>query len=170
MICDNFNVCLNDNCPTGNDRCLISKSSSERLLCEEKGKKYMLINDNCSISAKYHVDGQLINGNMKKCDYMIVNHKDDNYRVVFVELKGQNVSSAAEQLLNTVELMEPYLRNLSNVKYYARIVLGKCSMNFRTTSPGKRLIKKLSCMNRDVKNDKYADSKNNLFQERTSNL
>lgn len=170
MICDNFNVCLNDNCPTGNNRCLNSKNSKKNVSCKEKNKIYNLINNTCSISAKYHVDGELITGNIKKCDYLIVNYKDDTHKVIFVELKGQDVNSAAEQLLNTVELLEPYFKNLSNVKYYARIVLGKCSMNFRTTSHGKKLIKKLACMNRDVKNNKYADSQNNIFQERTSDL
>lgn len=172
MVCNNFHSCLNalNHCPINNSRCLISKDMRSRIRCEENGRKYTLINDTCSTFSKYHVDGQVIIGNVKKCDYMVVNYDNNIHKVIFIELKGQDSTTAADQLYYTIDQLRPFLQNLSNVKYYARMILSKCTLNFRTTPQGRKLLRKLASINNDSKNDKYVISKNNTLEEKISDL
>lgn len=171
MKCENFSICISNTCPTNNNRCLEYKDNEHsKVTCQENGLRYEVKNNNSSIIAKYHVDGQVISGNEKKCDYMLINYCTDHCKVIFIELKGQNVPRAFEQISNTVVQLRQDLDHLPNVRYYARIVSGKCTINYLTTPKGEEFIEQFININSNKKGKCYVKLKSGTLNEKISDL
>ena len=170
MKCSYFNCCIKNNCSLNKTDCLEYKVCHSKITCKENGRMYILTNDNSSTFSKYHVDGHVITGSEKKCDYMLINYYDNHHKVIFVELKGQHVVRAIEQILNTFDTLEQDLKNLSNVKYYSRIVLSKFPPYMRTNSEYIKMREKLFNFNNGDYDNIYVNIQNGKIEERLSTL
>lgn len=168
-VCNNFLECVSNNCPSNNSNCLMWRDSRPEIICEENNIKYRLFNNEAYISSKYHVDGQLMNGENKKCDYMLINIKGENCKVIFVELKGKDVQTAIEQIDSTYKQLKSHLRGLCNVKFYGRIILSRFSLNAHTSSSDLKFARMFNEINRE-KNKKYGIIKSKLLEEKISDL
>jgi hypothetical protein len=72
------------------------------IVCEEKQTKIIFRNDNKETVAKIRIDGCVITGSaVKKCDYLLLCTKIK--KAIFVELKGNKVMTAIEQLSATLD-------------------------------------------------------------------
>jgi hypothetical protein len=72
------------------------------IVCEEKQTKITFHNSTGETAAKIKVDGCVITGStVKKCDYLLLCAKMK--KAVFVELKGNKVMTAIEQLSATLD-------------------------------------------------------------------
>ena len=75
----------------------------------EKGKTFRLNNPNRRTILQVKVDGCLITGEHKRCDWLFVvplasePHKPPKHRVCYVELKGKNIEKAYSQITSTIE-------------------------------------------------------------------
>ena len=146
MICDHF---LTENCHSscsGCSGCLISSDNRQTVVCQENGQSYKLLNPNHSIIYKYHLDGGAIkNDCRKKCDYLIyINVKKI---IILVELKGVHISSAVQQLLGTIDILN---NKIKTFKVYGRIV-GTHVPAMLNTSDSIKLIKILKKTGGDLK-------------------
>lgn len=92
-----------------------------KVVCQEKGRKYVLTNKSRSNILKIHVDGFLINEKCR-CDYAV--DVSDGDKVFLVELKGKNKEHAFEQLYKTLKY---FREHFGTEKYYCRVVLSKDS-------------------------------------------
>ena len=146
-----------------------SKNTNKCLTVSEKGKKYILHNDNDSTNAKYHIDGHVIDDNDMKCDYLVVNYFDNNEKLLFIELKGANLTHAFDQISRTIDVLEPYTSKLKNKRYYARIVCSKVASRFNTSSNYVNLKTKIANLNKE-KNDKYIKITGSRLEEHTEDL
>ncbi len=80
--------------------CIVYKDFRQQATCEERNKRYNLINDrNCKI-ALFHMDGGIVRNEKdeQKCDYLYIVHDQKCPTAIFVELKGKNIHHAVEQL------------------------------------------------------------------------
>lgn len=168
-VCNKFGRCLSASCPNGNSDCLEWRDSRSEIKCEENNISYQLKNDNASVLTKYHVDGQLINGESKKCDYMLISLKSGAYKVIFIELKGKDVQAAIEQIDSTYKQLKSHLHSLSKVKFYGRIILSRYSSNARTSSSDVKFARMFSKINRES-SKKYGVIKSKLLEEKISDL
>lgn len=107
MICNKLRECCeNDGFVCENkERCIVYKDFRKNAVCEEKKKRYNIVNDKNCMIALYHVDGGMIYGeaNVQKCDFMYLIYDSDNPTVVFVELKGSDIYHAVQQLKETID-------------------------------------------------------------------
>jgi hypothetical protein len=72
------------------------------IVCEENGIKITFHNSTRETVAKIRIDGCVITGNaVKKCDYLLL--CANKRTAVFVELKGNKVMTAIEQLSATFD-------------------------------------------------------------------
>ena len=70
--------------------------NAPHIICEEHNKKYIAHNPNRKFNVrKYQLDGNLIK-NKTCCDYLVLD--DSNTKAYYVELKGQDIQKALEQL------------------------------------------------------------------------
>lgn len=107
MICDKLYDCCSDekHACSYKKGCVVYRDSRTNAVCEEKGKRYNLINDMGHMIALFHVDGGMISGepDMKKCDFLYVIYDSENPTAIFVELKGKDIYQAARQVKETVD-------------------------------------------------------------------
>ena len=85
----------------------------------------------------YKVDGVVITEG-KKCDYLLLN--EDKCAAYFIELKGQDLSWAAQQIEATETALNSCLNKYSDRKY--RIVANKCRTQSIENSNFKRYREK----------------------------
>jgi len=72
------------------------------IVCEEEGRQARFINKSRSIVLKIIVDGCEIDDNGRKCDFLVVSEKDEN----FVELKGASgFNHAISQLKRSIDIL-----------------------------------------------------------------
>lgn len=90
----------------------------QELVSEENQKKHVLLNPGQQKLQRYHVDGCLFTGEVKKCDFLILT----DGRAYFVELKGGDSEKGCEQLRETIQALH---RKLPNRDIRARLVLSK---------------------------------------------
>lgn len=107
MICDNLQECCAEEryvCENKKD-CLVFRDSRPQAVCEEKGKRYNLLNDRHFEIALYHMDGGMIRSekNELKCDFLYVIYDYDNPTAIFVELKGKDIRQAVAQLKASID-------------------------------------------------------------------
>ena len=107
--------------------------------CEEYGKKYIAHNPKRKFNVrKYKLDGVLVT-NQTCCDYLVLD--DSNTKAYYVELKGQDIQKAIEQLeaaekIFSLELGESY-------KSYFRIVPGKVRAQELNTARYRKLERRM---------------------------
>lgn len=91
------------------------------LSCEEKSKKLYLHTKEASFY-KIKIDGGVIQDSVnKKCDFIIIEKEKENIWI-YVELKGNKLAQAYEQILKT---FNQYKGNDTTINY-AAIVLSSC--------------------------------------------
>ena len=153
MICNKLKDCVEAHftgCADGiscvNDETLCIESFDKRpqVKCEEKGKKYIYHNTKSLEVINYQMDGGVIKPDntvspmTQRCDNVIV-AKDNSQNAIFVELKGEDVPHALEQLLGTV-LRENELVKVCE-RIYARIIMTCAVPRIQTTKEYKVLQK-----------------------------
>lgn len=124
MICDRIQECCAEEqfiCKNKKD-CLIYRDSRPQAVCEEKGKRYNLLNDKSFTIALYHMDGGMIcgEGDILKCDILYVIYDHENPTSIFVELKGKDIRQAVAQLKASIDRYGSVLKR----RVCARIVCG----------------------------------------------
>lgn len=148
MLCKYFPKCQAediDNCLRQKQGCLDFKGKCSTLKCEENRKVYRLNTVGRKV-AKYHVDGGMVNDTVQKCDYMVICYGSES-KIIFVELKGNDTNHACDQLKATIDLLSKSFTQLSNKRFYARIVNTKSVPDIKTTLHYKNLRKKLNLLN-----------------------
>ncbi|MDM1043703.1 hypothetical protein HX004_00400 [Myroides sp. 1354] len=88
-----------------NARCKETDSRS-KFVFRENGRKLTLINSSNEESTMIKIDGCHIQ-NSKACDFMLVTPNYDFY----IELKGQDVNKALEQVIETIEVVGKTTKN-----------------------------------------------------------
>lgn len=115
-------------CPNeiDNNICKMQMGKVPKVSCGEKASRYCLQNDEKRMIILYRMDGGVIvydesvNG-IQKCDYLYVIGEKDNYEAaILVELKGEKIAIACNQIISTLELYKDYFSLFLHV--YARIV------------------------------------------------
>lgn len=107
MICENLQKCCADEqyvCENKGN-CIVYRDFRPQAVCEEKGKRYNLINDKHCQIALFHMDGGIIcdEQNMPKCDFLFVVYDQACPTAIFVELKGKDIKHAVNQLKASVD-------------------------------------------------------------------
>lgn len=107
MICDKLYDCCSDekhDCSYKKD-CVVYRDSRKNAVCEEKGKRYNLVNDKGYIISLFHVDGGMISEepDIKKCDFLYAVNDLEKPTAIFVELKGKDIYQAVCQIKETVD-------------------------------------------------------------------
>ena len=91
--------------------------------CSENRKRYEYFNKSNDFIVKIRVDECLIKGEKeRKCDYLLLNC--DKKTAYLIELKGGDLSHAASQILNVLDIFQ---KELYLFEIHARIVLSKVS-------------------------------------------
>jgi hypothetical protein len=82
--------------------CREFEDTRKRIVCEENRTIITFYNPSGETAAKIRIDGCVITGNaVKKCDYLLLCGKIK--KAIFVELKGNKVMAAIEQLSATLD-------------------------------------------------------------------
>lgn len=107
MICENLSECCENEkyiC-SNKDKCIVYRDSRAQAVCEEKKKRYNLINDKKYKVALFHMDGGIIFGekNIQKCDFMYIIYDPGCPTAIFVELKGNDIYHAVRQLKASID-------------------------------------------------------------------
>lgn len=122
MICNNVKQCYNEVCHTDSScsTCRYETRDS-KVLCLEKGKRYVIQNPEKVPVVKFHMDGGIIRDekNVVKCDYLVGIKDEKNPTAIFVELKGKNIHHALEQIEGS---LSRYASAFQDHKILARIV------------------------------------------------
>ncbi|MCM1103016.1 MAG: hypothetical protein NC409_02825 [Clostridium sp.] len=89
-------------------------------MCEERGKRYALVNDKGCLVTLYHMDGGMIKDEegIQKCDYLYTVREEECLTAIFVELKGKDVSHAIAQIRASIDRYGEVL----NSRIFARII------------------------------------------------
>lgn len=108
MVCKKLKVCCEDEqyvCEK-KEKCIIYRDFRKQAVCEEKRKRYNLVNDKNHKIALFHMDGGIICNevNVQKCDFLYVIYDQDCPTAIFVELKGNDLYHAIRQLKASVDM------------------------------------------------------------------
>lgn len=107
MICDKlYECCTNENHVCANRKgCVVYKDFRKNAVCEERSKRYNLVNEEGYMVALHHVDGGMISGesDVHKCDFMYVVYDPGNPTAIFVELKGKDIYHAIRQIKEMID-------------------------------------------------------------------
>lgn len=122
MICKKLYECCGDEqyACDNKEKCIVYRDYRKNAVCEEKKKRYNLVNDKNYMVGLFHVDGGVIRDEtaVQKCDFLYIVYDPDLPTAVFVELKGNDIYHAARQLKASVDMYGETL----NRKICARIV------------------------------------------------
>ncbi len=83
---------------------------SKIVLSEEKSK-ITFVNNKRKKVRKVKIDDCVIKGNEKRCDFLIIRKPKEE---IYVELKGNNVDYAIEQIKNTIKIISRRNNNAVN--------------------------------------------------------
>jgi len=72
------------------------EEKQKRIVSREKRNEHIAINDNDCFIRQFRIDGYIIIGDTKKCDYLVLN--DNRRTAYFIELKGSDISGAIKQI------------------------------------------------------------------------
>lgn len=107
MICDKLDECCsNENYVCANqEKCIVYKDCRKNAVCQERNKRYNLVNEEGYGITLYHVDGGVISdeSDVQKCDFLYVVYDQQNPTAIFVELKGKDVYHAIRQIKEMVD-------------------------------------------------------------------
>lgn len=134
MICRKLELCtektlkgnLLDVCDNKQKSCIKSSDTRPEVKCEEKKKKYILVNTRKKHIVSYKMDGGIVcvdatvPEGIAKCDYLCV-IEGDKPTAVLVELKGVDVTKAIQQIDSSLTLFKGFFGKCLNV--YGRIIL-----------------------------------------------
>lgn len=95
------------------------RNRESTLMFSEKGRSYYGLNPKSKEILGFKVDKGLINDENNRCDYSLIVQNDVCF---LIELKGCDVSYAAEQIMSTREVFE---KKYGVKKFVARIVCSK---------------------------------------------
>ena len=152
MICTKLEQCmdarLNDTivqrCDNDNVKCVESSDNRSEVKCEEKKKKYILVNTKRKKVISYKMDGgvvledRTVPHNTNKCDNLFV--IDDLSKIaILIELKGVDVLKSLVQLKGTLELYKSTFKNFGHV--YARAIVTSATTNIKATPEYVNLVK-----------------------------
>lgn len=154
MICKKLVSCvektvkgqISDQCDNVQEMCVISSDDRLYVRCEEKKKKYTLVNTQKRRVVSYRMDGGIVYMDADvpeqtaRCDYLYV-ISGGKPRAVLTELKGVDVKKAMKQINNTLDLFDDFFQKCSNV--YGRIIVTSSIPRLRATSEYVKLQKKL---------------------------
>lgn len=100
---------------------LLDGRSCSSISVSEKNRKFTVVLDGASTAKKIHVDNEpYVSLLACRCDYAIEVCRDVSKQVFFfIELKGEDVVKAAEQLAYTVEHLSAY-RHLLDYKPFVK--------------------------------------------------
>lgn len=120
-------------------QCIEYNEKRRVCIAEEKGKKYQLNNISNTTIKKIKIDNCLQqNAGEKRCDFLM--EIGEHSRVIFIELKGADLSSAIKQIYATIL----YLRNeFDGHRLDARIIGSKDVPGFINTPGYKSLAKQI---------------------------
>ncbi|NII25038.1 hypothetical protein HB364_08110 [Pseudoflavitalea sp. X16] len=100
----------------------------------EKGKTYRIINSSNAVLTVYAVDPCLIpDRQQKKCDYLIVAHCQDTMKALFIELKGSDITSAIQQIENSLRILG---NSLKDYQVFGRIIGRRVTPNIKSRRSG----------------------------------
>lgn len=108
MICKKLQECSSNElhaCQYKED-CIVYRDFRKQAVCEEKKKRYNLINDKNNKIALYHMDGGIIRDetSVLRCDFLYVIYDSDCPTAIFVELKGNDLYHAVRQLKASIDM------------------------------------------------------------------
>lgn len=107
MICDNLQECCADEqyACENKENCIVYRDFRPQAVCEEKGKRYNLLNDKHCKIALFHMDGGIVCGekNVSKCDFLYIVYDQSCPTAIFVELKGKDIRHAVDQLKASID-------------------------------------------------------------------
>lgn len=149
MICQNLEACvkqtivgeLSYTCDNGKANCINSSDTRLYIKCEERKKKYTLVNSERKKVTSYHMDGGIVTDVVSKCDYLYA-IEGQKPIVILIELKGVDVLKAMTQIDNTLTLFKSFFDNCSNV--YGRIVVASAVPKLNANPIYVKLYKKLA--------------------------
>lgn len=122
MVCENLWRCnkILDYVCDRKSECLVYCDKRRKAVCEEKGKRYELVNDKGCLVALRHVDGGMISNEdgIQKCDYLYTVAEGEQSTAIFVELKGKDIPHAVSQIRASVESYKDRLAS----RIFARII------------------------------------------------
>lgn len=124
-------------CCNDSSKCIESSDRRPEVKCEEKGKKYILLNTEKNHVISYKMDGGVIVVDKTvpegtgKCDYMYV-VSGAKKKVILTELKGVDVTKALKQLNGTLVIYENFFKEFDHV--YGRIVMTSSVPRLNATS------------------------------------
>ena len=88
-------------------------SSNKIYTFKEQRSSLTLINKDQVASVKIHVDGCEIDDNGIRCDYLHLAKEIEMY----IELKGQDLAHAMDQIIRTIGLLSKDVRNQAKISY-----------------------------------------------------
>ena len=97
-------------------------NKSKEIVCEENKRKMTFLNPDRLEITKVHVDGCEITDNSTRCDYLVVGNSIENY----VELKGQDIKHAIEQLEATIRKLS---KNQSKYNKRCFVISTRCPIS-----------------------------------------
>lgn len=162
MICNSIAECiemqLSGNikvkCPNDIDMCVQSSDKRSKVKCEEKRKKYILNNTQKNHIIAYKMDGGIISEDKSvpnetgKCDFMLVINGEEK-TAILVELKGVDVGHGLNQIIETINRYDSFLKTISHV--YARLVVRSSAPQIKATPSYVNLTKLIYARNGNVK-------------------
>ncbi|OYU79117.1 MAG: hypothetical protein CFE23_15545 [Flavobacterium sp. BFFFF1] len=140
--------------------CIAHKSECESNDCGvrskvavEKGKRFEIVSNEDFI--KLRIDDCLVKSQqVKKCDFGFV--RNSNKEFYFVELKGSDIDTAYEQIINTIDIFQRELIQIPKPQRYGFIVSSKVpksgtDVNNLKQDFAKNRGNKLEIKNRDLR-------------------
>lgn len=121
--------------------CIKYQNKERKLVFSEKGRFYYGENFSAKEILGFKVDQGLINDENNRCDYSLIVQNDVCF---LIELKGRDVSHAAEQILFTQDVFE---KKYGIKKFVARIVCSKAKTAELNTNVYKKMDKLMKSLN-----------------------
>lgn len=138
------------------DECIEFNEVRKICVAFEKGKKYQLNNNSDHQIKKVKVDKCVLKEAVtKKCDYLM--SIDSIKRVIFIELKGGDLSHAVKQLYSAIDVFKG---EFINYQIDARIVGSRDVPGFINTADYLKLERKIHQFEGEIKR-----STNNIYTE-----
>lgn len=107
MICDSLGECCSNEIYACENKsnCIEYRDCRSNASCEERNKRYNLVNDRRHVIALFHVDGGMIcsEPNTCKCDFLYIIYDPETPTAIFVELKGKDIRHAVRQIEETID-------------------------------------------------------------------
>lgn len=132
MICSSLDSCIHsyktgesfETCKNERGKCVISCDRRSNVKCEENKMVYQYENEEQSKVIVLKMDGGIIKedasvpSGTKKCDFLVYIYNSKT--VILTELKGEDISTAFQQIDSSLKLFESFYKDAEHV--YGRII------------------------------------------------